>query len=59
VFKGEVTVNSLDRLASSILKGHFPDPEMKLDYHEYIVEVDRAFPENFDTGTHYRKVVKL
>ena len=51
--------NSLDRLASSIIKGHFPDPEMKLDYHEAIAEVVRTFPKDFDTGTHYRKVVRL
>jgi hypothetical protein len=51
--------NSLDRLASSIIKGHFPDPEMKLDYHEALAEVVREFPKDFDTGTHYRKVVKL
>jgi hypothetical protein len=51
--------NSLDRLASSILNGQFPDREMKQDYHEAITAVVRAFPEDFTTGTHYRKVVKL
>ncbi len=51
--------NSLDRLASSILRGHFPDAEMKQDYHEAITEVVRAFPDDFDTGTRYRKIVKL
>jgi hypothetical protein len=51
--------NSLDRLASSILNAHFPDSEMKQDYHEALTEVIRAFPADFATGTHYRKVVKL
>ena len=51
--------NSLDRLASSIIKDHFPDPEMKLDYREVFVEVVRGFPKDFDTGTRYRKVIKL
>jgi hypothetical protein len=51
--------NSLDRLASSILNGHFPDSEMRQDYHEAITGVVRAFPADFATGTHFRKVVKL
>jgi hypothetical protein len=51
--------NSLDRLASSILNSHFPDHEMKQDYQETITTVIRVFPEDFATGTHYRKVVKL
>ena len=51
--------NALDRLASSILNGQFPDREMKQDYHEALTEVVRAFAEDFSTGTRYRKVVKL
>jgi hypothetical protein len=51
--------NSLDRLASSILRGHFPADEMKQDYREVITDVVRAFPDDFPTGTRYRKVVKL
>ncbi|MEJ1960957.1 MAG: hypothetical protein WDO56_05175 [Gammaproteobacteria bacterium] len=51
--------NSLDRLASSILNAHFPDSEMKQDYHEALTEVIRAFPDDFGTGTRYRKIVKL
>lgn len=51
--------NSLDRLASSILNGQFPDSEMKHDYHEAITIVVRTFKDDFATGTHYRKVVKL
>jgi hypothetical protein len=51
--------NSLERLASSILNGHFPDAEMKQDYQEVFTTVVREFPEDFETGTRYRKVVKL
>jgi hypothetical protein len=51
--------NSLDRLASSILRGHFPDDEMRLDYREVFTEVVRNFQEDFGTGTRYRKIVKL
>ena len=51
--------NSLDRLASSILNSHFPDAEMKQDYHEALTEVIREFPADFATGTRFRKVVKL
>jgi hypothetical protein len=32
---------------------------MKQDYQEFITGVVRAFPADFDTGTRYRKVVKL
>lgn len=51
--------NSLDRLASSIINAHFPDAEMKQDYHEVLTNVVRGFPNDFATGTQYRKVVKL
>lgn len=51
--------NALDRLASSILNGHFDDTEMRQDYREAIAGVVRAFQADFATGTHYRKVVKL
>lgn len=51
--------NSLDRLASSILNGHFPDKEMKQDYLEVLTEVVRGFPNDFHTGSRYRKVIKL
>ena len=51
--------NSLDRLASSILNGHFSDREMRQDYREVISNVVRQYPTDFATGTRYRKVVKL
>jgi len=51
--------NSLDRLASSILNGHFPDLEMKQDYKEMITELLRTFPDDFTTATRFRKIVKL
>jgi hypothetical protein len=51
--------NAIDRLASSILIGHFPPDVMKQDYQEFITRVVREFPSDFDTGTRYRKVIKL
>lgn len=51
--------NSLDRLASSILNGHFPDAEMKQDYQEVFTSVIRTYPSDFATGTRYRKVVAI
>lgn len=51
--------NSLDRLASSILNGHFPDLEMKQDYKDVITDVVRTFHNDFQTGTRFRKIVKL
>lgn len=55
----ETYFNSLDRLASSILKGHFPDKTMKLDYQESITRVVREFKDDFGTSTEYRNVLKL
>lgn len=52
-------LNAVDRLASSILNGHFPMKEMKQDYREFISNVIRDFPEDFQAGTSYRKVLKL
>ncbi len=51
--------NSIDRLASLILNGQFPQHELKQDYHDMIKETIRAFPADFTTGTRYRKIVKL
>jgi hypothetical protein len=51
--------NSLDRLASSILNGHFPDSEMKHDYLESFTTVVREYKDDFGPGTHYRKTIKL
>lgn len=51
--------NSIDRLASLILNGQFPQRELKQDYQEMIKETIRTFPADFTTGTRYRKIVKL
>jgi hypothetical protein len=51
--------NSIDRLASLILNGQFPQHELKQDYHDMIKETIRAFPDDFTIGTRYRKIVKL
>jgi hypothetical protein len=52
-------LNAVDRLASSILNGQFPEKEMKQDYRDYIANVVKEFPDQFRVGTRYRKVVKL
>lgn len=52
-------LNSLERLASSVLNGNFPEKEMKQDYREYITGVVREFPDEFMAGTSYRKILKL
>lgn len=52
-------LNSLERLASSVLNGNFPEKEMKQDYREYITDVVRTFPNEFQAGTSYRKILKL
>lgn len=55
----ESYLNSLERLASSVLNGNFPEKEMKQDYRDYITHVVRSFPAQFQPGTSYRKVLKL
>lgn len=55
----EAYFNSVDRLASSILNGQFPEKEMRQDYRDYIQNIVRAHPSDFNTGTSYRKVVRL
>lgn len=52
-------LNSVDRLASSILNGQFPAKEMKQDYREAIARVIRDYPDKYLAGTSYRKTVKL
>lgn len=59
VVQKENYLNSLERLASSVLNGNFPEKEMKQDYREYITDVVRAFPDKFKAGTSYRKILKL
>lgn len=55
----ESYLNSVDRLASSILNGNFPKKEMKQDYRDYISDVIRVLPNDYHTGTRYPKTVKL
>jgi hypothetical protein len=52
-------LNSVDRLASSILNGQFPHKEMKQDYRDYISNVVTNFASDFAAGTKYRKTLKL
>lgn len=51
--------NSIDRLASLILNGQFPQRELKQDYQDLIKDTIRNFKDDFGAGTHYRKIVKL
>ena len=51
--------NSLDRLASCIMNGQFPDEEMRQDYLESITNTVREHHGDFGTATKYRKVMKL
>ena len=55
----ESYMNSVDRLASSILNGNFPELEMKQDYRDLIASTVREFPEEFQAATRYRKILKL
>jgi hypothetical protein len=52
-------LNSVDRLASSILNGNFPEQEMKQDYRDLIAQTVREFTDEFQAGTHYRKTLTL
>jgi HD-like signal output (HDOD) protein len=51
--------NGLDRLAWAVLADYFPDTNMKQDYHEQLTAVIRAYPSDFNVGTHFRNIVKL
>jgi hypothetical protein len=51
--------NAIDRFASLVLNGQFPQSELKQDYQELIKETIRGFPADFAAGTSYRKIVKL
>jgi hypothetical protein len=55
----EIYFNSIDRFASLVLNGQFPQNELKQDYQDVIKETIRAYPADFGTGTRYRKIVKL
>jgi hypothetical protein len=51
--------NSIDRFATLVLNGQFSQRELKQDYQDVLKELIRAFPDDFNAGTRYRKVVKL
>lgn len=55
----ESYLNSVDRLASSILNRNLPEQEMKQDYRDLISQTVREFPEDFRAGTRYRKTLSL
>jgi hypothetical protein len=55
----ESYLNAVERLASSILNGQFPEKEMKQSYREYIVSTIREFPDSFRPGTPLRKTLAL
>jgi hypothetical protein len=51
--------NSIDRFASLVLNGQFPQKELKQDYHDLIKETIRTFKDDFGAGTHFRRIIKL
>jgi hypothetical protein len=52
-------LNAVERLASAILNGQFPEAEMKVSYREYIAATIREYPDKFGAGTHYPRILKL
>ena len=55
----ESYLNAVDRLATCILNGQFPELEMKTDYRKFITDTIREHPDKFVAGTLYRKILKL
>ncbi|MCX7095125.1 MAG: hypothetical protein NTY50_16955 [Methylobacter sp.] len=55
----ESYLNAVERLASAILNGQFPESEMKTSYREYITDTIREYDDKFKAGTHYPRIVKL
>lgn len=55
----ESYLNAVERLASSILNGQFPESEMKTNYREYIASTIREYEDKFRAGTHYPRILKL
>lgn len=55
----ESYLNAVERLASSILKGQFPEPEMKTSYREFIDSTIREYEDKFRAGTHYPRTLEL
>ncbi|SJM90904.1 conserved hypothetical protein [Crenothrix polyspora] len=55
----ESYLNAVERLASAILNGQFPEDEMKTSYREHITNTIREYQDKFRVGTHYPRIVKL
>lgn len=55
----ESYLNAVERLASSILKGQFPELEMKTSYREFIASTIRTYEDKFRAGTHYPRILEL
>jgi len=52
-------LNAVERLASSILNGQFPESEMKTSYRECIADTIGGYKDQFGAGTHYPRILKL
>lgn len=55
----ESYLNAVDRLASSILNGQFPDRKLRPDYRGFIEEALRNFPDAYGPGTRLRNTARL
>jgi hypothetical protein len=55
----ESYLNSVDRLAFMIRKGYLNDKEWQTEYHEFIVNVVRGYPDYFKEGTIYTNTSRL
>lgn len=55
----EAYLNALDRFASSILHGQFPDRKLRPDYRGYIETALRESADKFGPGTRFKNVLKL
>lgn len=55
----ESYLNAVERLASSILKGQFPEPEMKTSYRDFIASTIKEYENKFRAGTDYPRILQL
>lgn len=57
----ESYLNTVERLASAILKGQFPEDEMKRSYREFMISTtrDSEFKEKIGDTTRYRGIKEL
>jgi len=55
----ESYLNAIERLASCILKGQFPEAEMKTSYRGYIASTIKEFEDRFRAGTDYPRILEL